>query len=178
MGGGLAASIPPGMRAAAVKVDEVVGVSGFATPGMRVDVVVSGTPPGSQDTAQGIQARTILQNIKVISAGTEYQTDKDSQGKPKEVQVVNLEVTPEQAQTLLLASNMRIQLVLRNPLDTQVTTVAGTATGNLFGGQAPAQPKPKRVAAPKSTAPPPFSIEVINGSKTSEEKFATPGGQQ
>jgi pilus assembly protein CpaB len=178
MGGGLAASIPPGMRAAAVKVDEVVGVSGFATPGMRVDVEVSGTPPGSQDTTQGVQARTILQNIKVISAGTEYQPDKDNQGKPKEVQVVNLEVTPEQAQTLLLASSMRIQLVLRNPLDTKVTTVAGTATGNLFGGQAPAEPKAKRAAAPKSAEPPAFSIEVINGTKTSEEKFATPGGHQ
>ena len=71
-GGGLAAAIPPGMRACAVRVDEVVGVSGFATPGMRVDVLISGTPPGSTDTKQGSESRTVLQNIQVLSAGTEY----------------------------------------------------------------------------------------------------------
>src|ERR1035437_6606035 len=72
-GGGLAATIPPGMRACAVRVDDVVNVSGFVTPGMRVDVLISGTPPGQQNAAQGTVSRTLLQNIQVLSAGTDFQ---------------------------------------------------------------------------------------------------------
>ena len=87
-------------------------------PGMRVDVLVSGMPPGG-NPAQGSVTKTILQNIQVLSAGTDIQ--KDAEGKPQQVQVVNLLVTPEQAETLSLASNqLKIQLVLRNPLDTKV----------------------------------------------------------
>jgi pilus assembly protein CpaB len=179
-GGGLAAAIPTGMRACAVRVDDVVGVSGFATPGMRVDVVISGTPPGTTDTKLGNEARTVLQNIQVLSAGTEYQQVKDTEGKVKQVQVVNLLVSPEQAETLELASSQIIRLVLRNPLDTKTDPVVGTATINLFTGPNGAPEKPKHVVVakvvPKAAAP--YSIEVINGSKTSEEKFASPEGHQ
>ena len=126
-GGGLAALIPQGMRACAVRVDDVVNVSGFATPGMRVDVLVSGIPPGSQDPTQGTVSRTLLQNVQVLSAGTDIQ--KDNEGKAKQVQVVNLLVTPEQAEKLSLASNLTIRLVLRNPLDQKVDPVIGTDTG-------------------------------------------------
>jgi len=179
-GGGLAPAIPIGMRACAVRVDEVVGVSGFATPGMRVDVVMSGVPPGTVDPTKGIEARTVLQNIQVLSAGTEYSQVKDQEGKAKQVQVVNLLVTPDQAQTLELASSQVIRLVLRNPLDTKTDPVIGTATSNLFTGSNAPPEKPKKVApkaAPKA-APQAYSIEVINGSKTSEEKFASPEGHQ
>jgi len=69
-GGGLAATIPLGMRACAVRVDDVVNVSGFVTPGMRVDVLVSGNPPGAQSATQGQVTKTLLQNIQVLSAGT------------------------------------------------------------------------------------------------------------
>jgi len=89
-------------------------------------------------------------------------------------------VTPEQAESVDLASNQaKIQLVLRNPLDTKTDAVAGTAQVNLFSDQlAPiAKPHAVRVASPKA-APPAFSIEVLNGNKSSEEKFSTPGGQQ
>ncbi len=179
-GGGLAAAIPTGMRACAVRVDEVVGVSGFATPGMRVDVVMSGMPPGQTNDNQGTEARTILQNIEVLSAGTEYQNVKDAEGKPKQVQVVNLLVTPDQAETLELASSQIIRLVLRNPLDTKTEPVQGTATINLFAGPNGAAQKPKPVVVEKKVAKAPeaFSIEVMNGSKTSEEKFASPEGHQ
>jgi len=179
-GGGLAAAIPSGFRACAVRVDEVVGVSGFATPGMRVDVVMSGVPPDSTDSKQGIQARTILQNIQVLSAGTEYQQVKDTEGKAKQVQVVNLLVTPDQAEVLELASSQVIRLVLRNPLDTKTDPVMGTATINLFSGPNAPTEKPKKVVVAKSVpkAPAPYSIEVINGSKTSQEKFASPEGHQ
>jgi pilus assembly protein CpaB len=179
-GGGLAATIPQGMRATAVKVDDVVGVAGFVTPGMRVDVIISGNPPGEQarNEQTGVLTKTLLQNIQVLSAGQDIQ--KDAEGKPHPVQVVNLLVSPEQAETLSLASNQtKIQLVLRNPLDTAINTVPGTAMVNLFADQA--APKVVHVAArPKVVpkAPPAFSIEVINGNKRSEAKFGTPGGTQ
>jgi pilus assembly protein CpaB len=172
-GGGLAATIPDGMRACAVKVDEVVGVAGFVTPGMRVDVLASGTPPGTDQ--QGTQSRTILQNIEVLSAGTDIQ--KDAEGKPQQVQVVNLLVTPEQAQTLTLASNqLKIQLVLRNPLDTKVVQVPTTAMGGLFANQAPAPQRRVVRIAPKPKAPE-YSIQVMNGSTTTEQKFNASEGQ-
>ncbi|HTB97237.1 MAG TPA: Flp pilus assembly protein CpaB [Terracidiphilus sp.] len=178
-GGGLAATIKEGMRACAVRVDEVVGVAGFVTPGMRVDVLVSGVPPGQQGVNQQTETRTILQNIEVLSAGTDIQ--KDAEGKPQQVQVVNLLVTPEEAQVLSLASSqMHIQLVLRNPLDTKVVPVEETAMANLFNGPKPPEQKPKStgVKKPKPAAQQPFTITVINGSQKTEEKFATPGGQQ
>src|ERR1700758_5003028 len=108
-GGGLAATITQGMRACAVKVDEVVGVAGFVTPGMRVDVLISGNPPGPLNPTEGTKVKTLLQNLEVLSAGTDIQ--KDAEGKPQQVQVVNLLVTPSDAQVLALAANqMRIQL--------------------------------------------------------------------
>jgi pilus assembly protein CpaB len=177
-GGGLAATIPQGMRACAIKVDDVEDVSGFAIPGAHVDVLISGVPPGapaSQTT--GPKVKTILQNLGVLSAGTDI--EKDAQGKPKPVQVVNLLVTPDQAEILSLASSQeKIQLVLRNPLDTQVAQPPGTAVGNLFADKNPA-PVKVHVAAPQAPkAPAPFSIEVINGTSRSDQKIATPGGNQ
>lgn len=180
-GGGLASIIPQGMRACAVKVDDVVGLAGFVTPGMRVDVLVSGTPPANATAGavQGTVTKTVLQNIQVLSAGTDYQ--KDSEGKAKPVQVVNLLVTPEQAETLSLASSQqRIQLVLRNPLDTSVEKIPGAAMSTLFGGDAaPAVPQPAKAAkVARKTAPSTVSIEIINGSKRSQEKFASPEEKQ
>jgi len=175
-GGGLAATIPDGMRACAVKVDEVVGVAGFVTPGMRVDVLISGNPPGTQNNStQAWQVRTLLQNIEVLSAGTDIQ--RDAEGKPKQVQVVNLLVTPEQAEALSLASNQtKIQLVLRNPLDTKLAKTAGTDLEQLYGHAAvpvgvPGSRKVRR-AVPASSV---YVIEVFNGSKKSESKFASHG---
>lgn len=176
-GGGLAATIPPGMRACAVKVDQVVGVAGFVTPGMRVDVLVSGSPPGTQQGVQTTVTSTVLQNIGVLSAGTDIQ--RDAEGKPHQVQVVNLLVTPDQAQTLSLASNLKIQLVLRNPLDTKVAKVPSTEMNSLFlRASEPVAPKRVSTRRPRKPAPPGVSIVVYNGSKKSEEKFATPGGQE
>src|ERR1022692_2784373 len=83
-GAGLAATIPAGMRACAVKVNEVVGVAGFVVPGMRVDVLISGNSPGSSQS--GPRVKTLLQNVQVLSAGQNYQ--KDAEGKPVQVPVV------------------------------------------------------------------------------------------
>lgn len=184
-GGGLAATIRPGMRACAIKVDDVVGVAGFVTPGMRVDVLISGNPPGVTNPSDGPKVKTLLQNIEVLSAGTDIQ--KDSEGKPQQVQVVNLLVTPEQAENLSLASSQtHIQLVLRNPLDTDVAETSGSAVGNLYADKnGPPPPKPKAVSSgirpPRTevhTAPRVLLIEVFNGSKQSEAKFDANGGKQ
>ena len=179
-GGGLAATIKDGMRAIAVRVDQVVGVAGFVLPGMRVDVLISGVPPNAnQGGSNNTQVRTVLQNIEVLSAGTDIQ--KDAEGKPQQVQVVNLLVTPEQAQVLALASNgTRIQLVLRNPLDTKVAPVEGTAMTNLFLDQNAPASKPKLTGriAPRKPKEDSFTVTVINGTTKTENKFATPGGKQ
>jgi len=173
-GGGLAPTIPQGMRACAVRVDEVVGVAGFVTPGMRVDVLASGNPPG-EGASQGVVTETILQNIQVLSAGTDIQ--RDAEGKPQQVQVVNLLVTPDQAELLSLAANsLKIQLVLRNPLDTQVTKIPATAMSNLFASQAPTT-HARAPRGPAKRAEKPYSIVVMNGNKTTDEKFASPEGQ-
>jgi pilus assembly protein CpaB len=173
-GGGLAATIPAGMRVCAVKVDEVVGVAGFVTPGMRVDVLISGTPPGTTNDANGPEVRTLLQNIEVKSAGTDIQ--KDDEGKPKQVQVVNLLVAPDQAESLSLAgSQTRIQLVLRNPLDTQISRVNGNSMGKLFGDRSTTTKLPVIHKELKKPASDIYTVEVINGSKGSIAKFAASG---
>jgi pilus assembly protein CpaB len=176
-GAGLAATIPPGMRAVAVRVNDIVGVAGFVVSGMRVDVLIAGNPPGS--AASGPKVKTLLQNIEVLSAGQNFQ--KDAEGKPVQVPVVNLLVTPDQAEILSLASNeTRIQLILRNPLDTQATNTPGTAMATLFGEGKPAAPQASRArvkpAPPAVVLPPtpprsPFLIEVLNGAKRTEVKF-------
>jgi pilus assembly protein CpaB len=184
-GAGLAATIPPGMRAVAVRVNDIVGVAGFVQPGMRVDVLIAGMAPNTQ-VANGPQVKTILQNIEVLSAGQNYQ--KDAEGKPVVVPVVNLLVDPQQAETLSLASNeTRIQLVLRNPLDTQATKTSGASVAGIFGvPQAPPSIQPiVKVSAPVAAvkpppiiAPPVLQIEVFNGATRSEAKFVQVGGDQ
>ena len=158
-GGGLASMIPPGMRAVAIRVNEVVGVAGFVTPGMRVDVLISGNS-GTTTNNLGMMTKTMLQNMEVLSAGQDYK--KDAEGKPVLVQVVNLLVTPEQAEMLTLAaSQTTIQLVLRNPLDHEVSKTSGTALNLLFRGgkltppedPAPARVRPRVVEAAKKNRP-------------------------
>jgi pilus assembly protein CpaB len=181
-GAGLATLIPKGMRAAAVKVDEVVGLAGFVVPGMRVDVLMSGAPPSEQRSSS--ESKTILQNIEVLSAGQTFQ--RDAEGKPVTTQVVNLLVTPEQAETLNVASTgTKIQMVLRNPLDTEQVETQGKVLAQLFG--VPAAPVKAPAPAPRAKAPEPLPppppkaappvkvevkvVEVVNGTKKTETKF-------
>ncbi len=173
-GAGLAAMIPLGKRAVALKVDQVVGLAGFVVPGMRVDVIIAGNP-NSNATTSGDLSRTVLQNIEVLSAGQKI--EKRADGKPEEAQVVNLLVTPDQAEILSLASNeTKVQLVLRNPLDTKEEATHGTSLAALFGLSAPAPAaRPVRIAAPKpvpvAAVPPPATVEVFNGTKKTEQKL-------
>jgi pilus assembly protein CpaB len=182
-GAGLAATIPTGMRAVALRVNDLVGVSGFVLPGMHVDIIISGNPPGNMGANTGTMSKTILQNIQVLSAGPKFQ--RDEEGKPISAAVVNLLLTPDQAETLSLASNeMRIQLVLRNPLDKDLAKTPGTATANLFSGmtgvpavQPAVEYRPRRVSHPQALSQTavahsdPILVEVITGTKRTELKF-------
>lgn len=187
-GAGLAATIPEGMRAVAVRVNEVVGLAGFVTPGMHVDILIIGSAP-NMPSQMGTLTRTLLQNIEVLSAGQQMQ--RDAEGKPVQVQVVNMLVTPEQAESLTLANtDARIQLVLRNPLDKKESNPPGTALARLFGGSMPPPPPPAAAPAPRRYTPPPAApapikvtaqtterisvpivVEIIHGVKRAETKF-------
>ena len=178
-GAGLAVTIPTGKRAVAVKVNEVVGLAGFILPGMKVDVIACGSSPDKSKDALGNQARTLLQNVEVLSAGQNIQRDTD--GKPVTVQVVNLLVTPEEAEIMSLAGNeTKIQLVLRNPLDQETVKTPGTAEAYLFSGKPsglPISTPPAVRAAMLKPKPPkvekvitPITMEIIGGGKRDQVK--------
>lgn len=184
-GAGLAATIPMGMRAVALRVNEVVGLAGFVLPGMRVDVLVAGTVPGSNT----MLSRTVLQDIEVLSAGQKI--EKNTEGKPESAQVVNLLVTPNQAETLNLASEARVQLVLRNPLDNKTEVTAGTSLAKLYGVPETAgnrsagldppppnyNPEPPRRPPVEITKPvKTMTIDIFQGSKRTEATFDVHGG--
>ena len=185
---GLSPMIPPGMRAVSVKVNEVVGVAGFVLPGVRVDVLVTGSPP----ERRGPMITTVLENIQVLSAGQNIQPD--SRGQPANVPVVTLLVTPDQAEILTLAGNEgRIQLVLRNSGDQKIERPPGREIGELYGVarsrtsvEVPAGPKkapeprpqptpavePAHDAAPVAP-PPPDEIVVFRGTQKTVESLST-----
>lgn len=189
-GGGFATLIPHGMRAFAVPVNEVVGVAGFVTAGSHVDLLIEGNSPGGNGSL-GTLSKTLIQNLEVLSAGQDFR--KDPEGKPVPVQVVNVLVTPEQAEVLSLASSQTsIRMTLRNPLDHDITKTPGTAMKYVWGGlgsmkgavppdeEAPVPtPRPRPVVErPReiiAQAPPkketPFVMEILSGSSRSETKF-------
>lgn len=170
-GSGLPALIPPGMRAVSVRVNEVVGVAGFAVPGTRVDVLLTGNPSGSADR----QTSTVLENVAVLAAGQKL--ERNSAGEPQNAPVITLLVSPDDAQKLTLASTEgRIQLALRNPLDTRDQELLSLHEGSLYRGGAPT-PAPKvRVAKQKPSAPVTlpttiYSVEMIKGDKRETKTF-------
>ncbi len=155
-GVGLAPVIPVGMRAVTVRVNDVVGVAGFVLPGMRVDVLITGNPPGNPTMV----TKTVLQNILVLSAGQTLQTD--GAGKPVNAPNVTVLVTPQQAELLTLAGNEgRIQLVLRNGGDQGIEKTEGLSLAALYGSHSKrdvnpgsnAEPRPVRRREPVAVAP-------------------------
>jgi len=173
-GGGLSATIPAGMRALSVSVNDVIGVAGFVTPGTTVDVLVTGTLPGASQAAASTVTRTILENVRVLAAGQKMEQDRE--GKPQTVPVITLLVTPDDAGKLAMASTEgKIQLALRNTVDVKSTNPDPVLESNLFSSGAPPAPA-KVVAAPrKAIAPPPpavlFTVEVITGGKRESKSF-------
>ena len=166
-GAGLPSLIPPGMRAVSVRVNEVVSVAGFVTPGTRVDVLLTGAPSGSDQ-----QTTTVLQNVEVLASG--HTLERTATGEAQNTAVITLLVTPDDAQRLTLASSEgHIQLALRNPLDIKQDEVPPSISRALYRGTAP-PPSPvhvpvRHVTEPKIVPPPAVdtgvSVEVYQGDK-------------
>ena len=188
-GVGLQSAIPEGMRAVAVKVNDVIGVAGFVGPGTHVDVIVIGqTGQNSTNTA-----KIFLENVQILAAG--QNVERDVNGKPQNVQVMTMLVTPEDAQKLALAgSDSRIQLALRNPIDQAQENPRGVQMATLYGqssapepASAATRPKPTVVKyTPKKITPKPqvvtppvtvepavrkVTVEVIRGDKRETSTF-------
>ena len=152
--GGVGAIIDANKRAMAVKVDKVVGVSGFIHPGNRVDVMATLDKQGEVPVPI---AKVVLENILVLATGPEIEKT-GKQEKPTPVDVITLEVTPEEGEKLALAANEgKLQLALRNPIDladfkTRGTTVpALLASYRLPGTERPAYRKKR--SAPIAAGP-------------------------
>jgi pilus assembly protein CpaB len=170
-GSGLPSLIPPGMRAVSVRVNEVVSVAGFVTPGTRVDVLLTGTPGAGGEE----QTTTVLQNVAVLASG--HTLERTATGEAQNTAVITLLVSPDDAQRLTLASSEgHIQLALRNPLDTRQDEVASSNSRGLYKGSAAPVTTPvvhhavTRTVAPVAPAPPPtgISVEVYQGDKKPE----------
>jgi pilus assembly protein CpaB len=188
--GGVAAVISPKKRAIAVKVDKVIGVSGFIHPGNRVDVLMTLASGRTFDPV----TKTILENILVLAVGTETKERRSSEEKSSPTDVITLEVTPEEAEKLALAATEgRLQLALRNFSDMENVVTHGTTVTTLVGSHSLSPPREMRPparkevevkkVAPQELPPPPVekkvdpsklsihTVELIKGSKVSELKF-------
>jgi pilus assembly protein CpaB len=186
--GGVAAVITPKKRAVAIRVDKTIGVSGFIHPGNRVDILVT----LSTGKTPVPLTKTILENILVLAAGPETET-KGKEEKPSNVDVITIEVTPEEAEKVALAaSEGRLQLALRNFSDTEDVITKGTTIPTLLASYSQGPVKEakasarkvavKRVIETETPVPAPvvekppakpsvFIVELIKGTKTSEVKF-------
>ncbi|MBI3670384.1 MAG: Flp pilus assembly protein CpaB [Acidobacteria bacterium] len=173
-GSGLPATIPEGMRAISVAVNDVVGVAGFVQPGTVVDVLVTGATDVHSGSSGNV-TRTILENVRVLAAGQKIEQDK--QGQAQTVPVITLLVSPEDANRLAMASTQgRIQLALRNTIDSKKVEPAAVFQAGLFGGTVPSQPRRTVARGPAEPPPAPssFSVEVIRASKREITTFTNP----
>ena len=199
--GGLSSVIPEGYRAMTVKVDDVVGVSGFILPGTLVDIVVVITPPKGTGSEEMI-SKIVLQNIKVLASGQNIDKPKNDRDVERSIKAVTLQVTPEQAEKLALASSEgKLQLVMRNSVDQADEQTSGANKKSLLSGEkAMLVPEPgvgsnsapkaapssarrsvPRVARDVNTAPKPVTpqqaplsrptVEVIKGAKKETVDF-------
>jgi pilus assembly protein CpaB len=165
---GLSTKIPPGMRATAIRSNEIVGVAGFLYPGSHVDVLATyNNLPG----AAGPVTQTVLQDVEILTAGQTI--EPDPQGKPQQVNVVTLLLSPEDSQKLQLASTQGgIQFILRNGTDTKNVDIHPTRVDQLIAtAKVPGPPTKKtgkRKAAPSN---PVYVLEVIQGTQHTVHKF-------
>jgi pilus assembly protein CpaB len=181
--GGLSALITEGKRAITVRVNDVIGVAGFALPGNYVDIIVSTeTEAQAQDGRPREQSisKIVLERILVLAVAQEVNRDET---KPKVVNAVTLEVTPEQAEKLDLARSVgTLSLALRNQVDPAAADTLGATKDSLLPAATPVlRPvaMPVRVSRPQAQAPRPAPaaaprrdcIKVINGLHASQECF-------
>jgi len=176
-GGGMNVIIAQGKRALSLRVDDVVGVAGFIQPNSRVDVLLtlsSGGATGEPTT------KAILQNVEALAIGQTTQTN--AQGQAQVVPVVTVLVTPEQAETLALASSQgRIQMAMRNQLDTLPIKTNGTRVSALLGPVRVVGPptvlgyrRGGTVVSPRAAATEETIVEGFRGGERSITRFSRP----
>jgi pilus assembly protein CpaB len=176
--GGLSSVIAEGKRAITVKVNEVVGVAGFALPGNHVDIMVN-----TNDERERMVSKIVLENILVLAVAQEASRDDT---KPKVVNAVTLEVTPQEAEKIDLARSVgNLSLVLRNQVDKGEVPTVGMRKNELLqnGGVPVAQvakaSRPRTVVKKRAVRPqaPPAekeggqTVEIIKGLSKSEAAF-------
>lgn len=178
-GGIMTYIVPQGHRAVTVAVNEVAGVAGFITPNSRVDIVLTTPQPGMADKDENI-SKIILQNVPVLASG---QVTEQKEGKPVIVPTVTLDLTPDDAEKLIVgAKKGALQLLLRNIIDTaSVTTKGATIIKALKGAEPPlvkiatGRPASSRTAASPVPAKVPaqrmFSMEIIKGGVKATREF-------
>lgn len=177
--GGLSAVVPEGKRAITVRVNDVIGVAGFTLPGNYVDIMVNTENTGAnRNNADQMISKIVLERILVLAVAQEANRDET---KPKVVNAVTLEVTPEQAERLDLARSVgNLSLVLRNQIDSNPTDTVGITKAMLLRTPEepppapPAKPAAPRRVAPKPPAPAPnqqVCVEVIRGVSKVNECF-------
>lgn len=179
--GGLSAVVPDGKRAITVRVNDVVGVAGFTLPGNYVDIMVNTEDTGAkQNNEDRMISKIVLERILVLAVAQEANRDET---KPRVVNAVTLEVTPEQAERLDLARSVgNLSLVLRNQIDSSPTETAGITKAMLLrtSVEVPPAPTPAKAAAPRRTAAKPrpapapgaqICVEVIRGVSKVNECF-------
>ncbi len=177
-GGGVSAVVTPKKRAMAVKVDKVIGVSGFIHPGNRVDVLAT-IPEGKRGAESHAITKIVLENMLVLAVGTQLE-QTGTQEKPVQVDVITLELTPEEGEKLALAaSEGKLQMALRNSTDTEDVVTRGATVPTLLSSHAgrpaaPTKSTARRSVAPSYVAPArPNSIviELIKGDQAQQLTF-------
>lgn len=165
--GGVAAVVSPQKRAMSVKVDKVIGISGFIHPGNRVDVLVTMGQRGKVSTPI---TKIVLENILVLAAGPQMEKDNKKE-KSAQVEVITLEVTPEEAEKLTLAvTEGHIQLALRNFIDSEDVITRGTTIPMLLTSY-----MGKKKAGRAPSKPQVLSVQLIKGSCVTELNFGKEG---
>src|SRR5262245_37076919 len=180
--GGLSAVIPEGKRAMTVRVNDVIGVAGFALPGNYVDIVVNTQLEGEARNGQDKQiSKIVLEHILVLAVAQEANRDET---KPRVVNAVTLELTPDQAEKLDLARSVgTLSLVLRNQIDKNEVDTRGIMKRQLLTGDTvqieptkqPEPAKPKAVYRTQPAAAPSEKktekVEVIKGVHKADVTF-------
>jgi pilus assembly protein CpaB len=183
--GGLSSVVAEGKRAMTVRVNDVVGVAGFALPGNFVDILVNTQSDSGGDHLVREQpiSKIVLERILVLAIAQEANRDDT---KPKVVNAVTLELTPEQVEKLDLARSVgTLSLVLRNQIDPQSANTEGATKSSLFGELKlpmpaprsevqqvrPAPPQEPRQPAPPRNEPSGEKVEVIKGLERSSQQF-------
>ena len=174
----MSSAIKEGKRAITVRVNDVVGVAGFALPGNFVDIMVNTTDETAKSVGENKTiSKIVLEHILLLAVAQET---SQGEGKPKVVNAVTLEVTPDQAERIDLARSVgSLSLVLRNQIDTTPVATVGVYKKDLLKSAPepevkPGETKPVVKKATVYRAPSKARVEVIRGTVRSVEEFETP----